>query len=138
MLGLREGCNAEPQWSLPVVLSHPATVEQTVSHLCHAHGCYTAVPPKMFMCKLHWFALPADLRDAIWREYRPGQEITKDPSPRYMAVQKLAVARSAFKPNDEKAAGVMAQYLFDAMQWQAAAIREGLGDPLLHLLEPAP
>ncbi len=130
-----------------------------MSRLCHAHGCYTAVPPKMFMCKPHWFMLPADLRDAIWREYRPGQEITKNPSPRYMAVQKLAVARVAFKPNDKCSTcgeadnstfrsslcsdawhvtgerRVMTQYLLDAKQWRAAAIKEGLGDPLWHLLE---
>ncbi len=101
-----------------------------MSHLCHAHGCYTAVPPKMFMCKPHWFALPVELRNAIWREYRPGQEITKNPSPRYMAVQKLAVAYVTFKPNDEKAAATAAQYLFDAEVWRAAAIHEGKGDPL--------
>ena len=46
-------------------------------HTCHATGCRTTVPPKMFACRRHWFTLPKALRDAIWRTYRPGQEISK-------------------------------------------------------------
>jgi hypothetical protein len=45
----------------------------------------------MFMCRAHWFALPKAIRNEIWRTYRKGQEISKDPSPEY-----LAAARSAF------------------------------------------
>ena len=37
------------------------------------------------MCKRHWFMLPKALRDEIWRTYRPGQEIDKNPSAEYMA-----------------------------------------------------
>jgi hypothetical protein len=55
-------------------------------HLCHAWGCQVAVPPKMFMCRRHWFALPKRMRDAIWAEYRLGQEIRKDPTAAYLAV----------------------------------------------------
>ena len=61
-------------------------------HTCHATGCSTAVPPKMFMCRSHWFALPKALRDAIWRTYRPGQEITKTPSPEYLEAARAAIA----------------------------------------------
>ncbi|WP_181070918.1 hypothetical protein [Candidatus Manganitrophus noduliformans] len=43
------------------------------------------MPPKFWGCKAHWFALPKTLRDRIWATYRPGQEITKDPSPEYIA-----------------------------------------------------
>jgi hypothetical protein len=53
-------------------------------HTCHAHGCEVRVPPKMFMCKRHWFSLRKPMRDAIWREYRPGQEDDKRASTRYM------------------------------------------------------
>lgn len=42
-------------------------------HLCHATGCQVQVPPTMFMCKRHWFMLPTQYRNAIWRTYRPGQ-----------------------------------------------------------------
>jgi len=38
----------------------------------------------MFMCKPHWYSLPKDMRDWIWATYRPGQEVTKDPSPEYL------------------------------------------------------
>ena len=77
-----------------------------MTHACHAHGCTTPVPPAMFMCRRHWHSLRKPLRDAIWREYRSGQEPTKDPSPRYLAVQRLAIAEVAFKPHDEEAARV--------------------------------
>ena len=62
-----------------------------MSHLCHAPGCRTPVPPKMFACRLHWFALPKRLRDAIWATYEPGQEITKEPSPEYIDAARAAV-----------------------------------------------
>lgn len=104
-------------------------------HVCHAHLCETQVPPKMFMCKKHWYRLRAPLRDAVWKEYQPGQEISKNPSLRYLAVQKLAVAESAFKPNDEKAAWDSALYLAEAMEYQKRCIALGLGDPLEGLIK---
>jgi hypothetical protein len=36
------------------------------------------------MCAFHWFKLPRRLRDAVWAAYRPGQEITLDPSPEWL------------------------------------------------------
>ena len=54
-------------------------------HTCHAPGCDVVVPPKMHMCKPHWFSLPKHLRDRIWATYRPGQEIDKRPSAEYLA-----------------------------------------------------
>jgi hypothetical protein len=60
-------------------------------HRCHAPGCDAPVPPKMFMCRQHWFALPKPLRDMIWATYRPGQEIKKNPSREYLAAAKAAI-----------------------------------------------
>ena len=60
-------------------------------HLCHAEKCKTAVPPSMFMCKKHWFMLPYSLRSQVWDAYRPGQEITKDPSSDYLNVTQEAI-----------------------------------------------
>lgn len=60
-----------------------------MSHKCHWPQCNKAVPPKMWGCKDHWFALPKFLRDMIWDEYKPGQEITKTPSPAYIVVADL-------------------------------------------------
>ncbi len=57
-----------------------------MGHTCHWTGCTTPVPPKLWGCKAHWYKLPKQLRDAIWQEYRPGQEIDKKPSVRYLAV----------------------------------------------------
>lgn len=56
-----------------------------MSHHCHWLGCTVAVPPKLWGCKSHWFALPKHLRDRIWATYEPGQEITKTPSDEYIA-----------------------------------------------------
>lgn len=36
------------------------------------------------MCRKHWFMLPIQLRNLIWANYVPGQEISKDPSPQYI------------------------------------------------------
>lgn len=52
-------------------------------HECHWPTCRTPVPPAMWGCKKHWFALPKRLRDRIWATYRPGQEIDKNPSDAY-------------------------------------------------------
>lgn len=60
-------------------------------HTCHARGCNTPVPPRMFMCRTHWFMLPRSTRDLIWEHYTPGQEITKTPSPEYIEVAQAAV-----------------------------------------------
>jgi hypothetical protein len=56
---------------------------QTRRHGCHWPGCTKQVPPAMWGCKTHWFALPKDLRDLIWATYRIGQEATGSPSAGY-------------------------------------------------------
>jgi len=50
--------------------------------------CGKQVPPAMWGCKEHWFKLPNDLRNKVWRTYKPGQEVTMTPSPAYMSVMK--------------------------------------------------
>lgn len=90
----------------------------------------------MFMCGPHWRKLPKKFKDAIWREYRAGQEIRKDPTPAYLAVQQLAISRSAFKPNDEQAALVCAGYLQRAVEYQQLCIDAGGPDPLEGLIDP--
>lgn len=57
-----------------------------LEHYCHWIGCQKVVPPAMWGCKKHWYQLPKKFRNKIWATYRPGQEITKDPSPQYRAV----------------------------------------------------
>lgn len=55
-------------------------------HTCHWPGCTKRVPPALWGCKPHWYRLPKELRDRIWATYRPGQEVTKDPSNAYLEV----------------------------------------------------
>jgi hypothetical protein len=62
-----------------------------MTHTCHRRGCDTAVPPRMFMCPPDWSQLPRPLQGAVWAAYRPGQEITKDPSPAYLAAAHRAI-----------------------------------------------
>ena len=60
--------------------------KQTRPHTCHWHNCDKQVPPAMWGCKKHWFALPKRLRNKIWAVYVPGQEATGTPSKEYLAV----------------------------------------------------
>jgi hypothetical protein len=105
-----------------------------VTHTCHAPGCNRLVPPRMWGCATHWFALPQKIRDAIWREYQSGQEISKRASWRYMAVQRLALAYSVFRPGDEKAVLETLRYVGDAMRYAKEAVATGQGDPLEGLI----
>ena len=71
---------------------------QTRQHHCHWTGCDKQVPPAMWGCKPHWFALPATLRARIWATYAPGQEISMTPSSAYLeaaaAVQAWIAAKA--------------------------------------------
>ena len=50
------------------------TVKDDGKHDCPAPGCKARVMPAMLGCRTHWFQLPQDLRNAINRTYRRGQE----------------------------------------------------------------
>lgn len=66
-----------------------------MAHTCHAEGCAKAVPPRMLFCLPHWRKTPRHLQAAIWRTYREGQEVRKNPSALYLVVQAMAVAAVA-------------------------------------------
>lgn len=68
-----------------------------MDHTCHATGCTTEVPPRMFMCRTHWRKVPKRMQDAIWAEYVPGQEIRKDPTPEYYRATQEAIRHVAEK-----------------------------------------
>lgn len=105
-----------------------------MSHKCHAHGCTTPVPPRLFMCSAHWRGLRQKVKDAIWREYRPGQEEDKRPSFAYLSVSHFAIGELAFKSNDEGAAQIVAEYMKHAQAFRQQAIENSEGDPLLGLV----
>ena len=75
---------------------------QTRPHTCHWPGCGRQVPPAMWGCREHWFALPKPLRDRIWATYRPGQEKDMDPSRDYLdaadAVQRWITENVSSEP----------------------------------------
>ena len=60
-------------------------------HICHAHGCSNHTPPDMLMCRRHWKLVPRPLKKAVWRFYRPGQEIRKNPSEDYLVAAANAI-----------------------------------------------
>lgn len=47
------------------------------------------------MCRTHWRMVPRQLQALVWRYYRRGQEVRKDPSTQYQAVQRVAVGAVA-------------------------------------------
>jgi len=63
-----------------------AKTNTITNHTCHWPGCTQSVPPAMWGCKRHWFMLPKNLRDKIWEAYKPGQEIKKNPTKKYIKV----------------------------------------------------
>lgn len=65
-------------------VEHVRNAKQTRGHTCHWPGCKKQVPPAMWGCKPHWFRLPKELRDRIWKTYRPGQEESLTPSTAYI------------------------------------------------------
>ena len=70
-------------------------------HLCHATRCKVIVPPKMLMCRKHWYMVPKNLRDEVWSRYVPGQEIRKDPSSEYLDVMRRVIEAVAAKEGIE-------------------------------------
>lgn len=68
-----------------------------MTHTCHARGCSTEVPPRLLMCLKHWRMVPKDMQKAVWRAYRPGQEVDKNPSPQYLRVAGAAINAVAEK-----------------------------------------
>jgi hypothetical protein len=63
---------------------HVRAARQTRTHHCHWPGCEKQVPPAMWGCRAHWYALPQGLRNRIWATYRPGQEDSQTPSREYV------------------------------------------------------
>jgi hypothetical protein len=46
-----------------------------VSHACPRPECDRDVSDEMFACRPDWYALPADIRQAIWATWRNGDEL---------------------------------------------------------------
>lgn len=100
------------------------------THTCHAHGCTLDVPPRKFVCRFHWRSLSVRMRRAILREYVKGQEQTKTPTLRYLAVQRLAIAKLAIRQIHGETTNPADAYLAAAQKFREAAIAAGQGDPL--------
>jgi hypothetical protein len=73
-----------------------------MSHTCHARGCATEVPPKLLMCLKHWRMVPRDKQREVWRTYRPGQEVDKQPSEAYLIAANAAIDAVAAKERKQR------------------------------------
>ena len=62
-----------------------------MKHMCHAIGCSVEVHSKLLLCPVHWYMVPKELRDSVWREYRRGQGRNKRPSQEYLSVARSAI-----------------------------------------------
>lgn len=72
------------------------------AHTCHVKSCNVVVPPKLLMCRRHWFQCPAFLREQVWAHYRPGQEEDKSPTKEYLSAARAACDAVETKILEEK------------------------------------
>ncbi len=93
-------------------------------HSCHAVGCAAPVPPKSLMCKGDWLQVPRRLREAVMRVYRPGQEVTKDPSPIYVLVADYVVGWLAVRQGRWTDAQLTARVVRQWKLWSAKVSAE--------------
>lgn len=66
-------------------------------HTCHARCCTEEVPPKLLMCRHHWFMVPRSLRTKVNAGYRPGQCDARNPSREWLKAAKEAIRAVAAK-----------------------------------------
>jgi len=100
-----------------------------MSHTCHAYRCQTPCPPRMLMCRAHWFQVPKPLQDAVWAAYRPGQEEDKQPSAAWLLACTLAQNAVGLKE------GAINQAQAAKLEQTARDRHERVLDPLPVMLE---
>lgn len=66
-----------------------------MTHTCHALDCTDAIAPRLFMCRRHWRMVPRLLQKELWKQYRPGQEVDKQPSAQYLLIAKACITSVA-------------------------------------------
>ncbi len=67
------------------------------SHHCHARGCKVETKPEMLMCYRHWKMVPALFQKAVWKHYRHGQCVDKNPSKEWIKAADDAIEAVATK-----------------------------------------
>ena len=71
-----------------------------MSYGCHWPGCRVIVGDHFWSCGPHWFWLPEDIRRALQRAYRPGQERDGGGSDDYYRAARRAFAWAALEGQD--------------------------------------
>jgi hypothetical protein len=57
-------------------------------HVCPAPGCPVLVDDEQLACSRHWYSIPKELRDELWRAYWGGGRGT----PRHVAAVNACIA----------------------------------------------
>lgn len=73
-------------------------------HACGYPGCQKPVLQTKLACIEHWFSLPVNVREALWREYREAElagEVKE--THRHQAVRAVALAHWVFQAEDPNA-----------------------------------
>lgn len=65
--------------------------DQGASHHCIMSNCAQEIPANRLMCRPHWKMVPQELQRAVWKHYRPGQEVDRNLSCDYMIAAKRAI-----------------------------------------------
>ena len=71
-------------------------------HTCHAANCKVVIPPKLLMCGKHWKMVPEEMQQEIYRYYRPGQEVAKNPRKEWVKAASNAVSYVLRKETEER------------------------------------
>jgi hypothetical protein len=66
-----------------------------VNHHCHANGCPTPTPPRLFMCPRHWAQVPRGMQDAVWAAYKAAPKDGRARDPGYLTACANAVEHVA-------------------------------------------
>jgi len=92
----------------------------------------------MLMCHAHWRKVPAPIQRLVWRYYQTGQEIRKNPSAAYLAVQRMAVSVVLAKEGDtELASEIMDQSRVWAKR-AGASVVAACADAMRQSIPPPP
>lgn len=59
-----------------------------IYHGCPIKGCPADIPSRLLMCRDHWYLVPRELRDEVWRTHREHGVLSAE----YSAARDAAIA----------------------------------------------
>jgi len=65
--------------------------DRKMKNTCHANNCKYPIKPSLFMCRKHWNMVNKELKMELYKHYRKGQEIDKEPSEAYVSTARKCI-----------------------------------------------